>query len=192
MSLRIERRLSVPGWLPVAVPVGSVIAAFVFSGLILLLTGHDPVATDRRLLERGFFASGAISGTLVTATPLLLTALAAAAAFRMQVWNIGAEGQLYLGAVGASGAGIALHALPGPLIIAAMVVAGILAGAAWGAIPGILRAAFRTNEIITSLMLNYVAGLFITYLIYDSHSYWRDLSTFTARVFPQGKQLPDA
>ena len=192
MSLRIERRLSVPGWLPVAVPVGSVIAAFVFSGLILLLTGHDPVATDRRLLERGFFASGAISGTLVTATPLLLTALAAAAAFRMQVWNIGAEGQLYLGAVGASGAGIALHALPGPLIIAAMVVAGILAGAAWGAIPGILRAAFRTNEIITSLMLNYVAGLFITYLIYDSHSYWRDLSTFTARVFPQGKYLTDA
>ena len=190
--MRIERRLRVPRWLPVAVPVGSVIAAFVFSGLILTLTGHDPLATDQRLLDRGFFASGALSSTMVTATPLLFTALAAAAAFRMQVWNIGAEGQLYLGAVGASGAGIALHALPAPAIIAGMIVGGVLAGAAWGAIPGILRAAFRTNEIITSLMLNYVAGLLITYLIYDSHSYWRDLSTFTARVFPQGKYLVDA
>ena len=187
--MRIERRLRVPRWLPVAVPAGSVIAAFVFSGLILTVTGHDPLATDQRLLERGFFASGALSSTMVTATPLLFTALAAAAAFRMQVWNIGAEGQLYLGAVGASGAGIALHAQPAPAIIAAMVAGGVLAGAAWGAIPGILRAAFRTNEIITSLMLNYVAGLLITYLIYDSHSYWRDLSTFTARVFPQGKYL---
>jgi len=78
------------------------------------------------------------------------------------------------------------------VIIPAMVVAGIITGAAWAAIPGVLRAYTRTNEIITSLMLNYVAGLLMSYLIFDSHSYWRDLSTFTARVFPQGKYLPDA
>jgi general nucleoside transport system permease protein len=190
--IRIERRLRVPRWLPIAVPVGSVIAAFIFSGMILALTGHDPVATDQRLLDRGFLARGALGATLVSATPLLLTALAAAAAFRMQIWNIGAEGQLYLGAVGASGVGIALAGQPPPIIIAGMILGGLLAGAAWGAIPGILRAAFRTNEIITSLMLNYVAGLFILYLIYDSHSYWRDLSSFTARLFPQGKYLTDA
>ncbi|HYM51190.1 MAG TPA: ABC transporter permease [Candidatus Limnocylindrales bacterium] len=190
--MRIERRLRIPRWLPFAVPTGSVVAAFLFSGLILAATGHDPVSTDQRLLDTGFFAPGALSATLVSATPLLLTGLAAAAAFRMQIWNIGAEGQLYLGAVGASGIGIALAGRPAILIILGMILGGIVTGAAWGAIPGVLRALFRTNEIITSLMLNYVAGLLITYLIYDSHSYWRDLSTFTARLFPQGKYLSAA
>ena len=190
--IRIERRLTEARWLLVAVPVGSLIAAAILSGILLLLTGHDPIGTWQRLLDNGFFAKGALSATLVSATPLLLTGLAAAAAFRMQTWNIGAEGQLYLGAVGASGIGIALQNQPAAVVIPAMVVAGILTGAAWAAIPGVLRAYTRTNEIITSLMLNYVAGLLMNYLIFDSHSYWRDLSTFTARVFPQGKYLSDA
>ena len=190
--IRIERRLTEARWLVPAVPAGSLVAAAVLSGIILLLTGHDPIGTWARLLDRGFFADGAMSATFVTATPLLLTGLAAAAAFRMQTWNIGAEGQLYLGAVGASGAGIALRDQSPVLIIPAMVIAGILTGAVWAAIPGVLRAYTRTNEIITSLMLNYVAGLLMTYLIFDSQSYWRDLSTFTARVFPQGKYLSDA
>jgi ABC-type uncharacterized transport system permease subunit len=67
-----------------------------------------------------------------------------------------------------------------------------LAGAAWALIPALLRAYASTNEIITSLMLNYVAGLLLTYLIFDSLSYWRDLSSFSAKTFPQGKNLPDA
>ncbi len=191
MAVRIERRLTTPLWLPVAVPIASIVGALVISGAILVATGHDPIATEERLFERGFFAGGALTGALVTATPLLLTGLAAAAAFRMLAWNIGAEGQLYLGAIGASGAGIFLRDQPGAVIIPGMIVAGAVAGAAWAAIPGILRAYFRTNEIITSLMLNYVAGLLLTYLIFDSQSYWRELSTRTSRVFPQGKYLPD-
>ena len=175
-----------------AVPAGSLVGAAVLSGIILLLTGHDPIATWARLLDRGFFTEGAMSATLVSATPLLLTGLAAAAAFRMQTWNIGAEGQLYLGAVGASGVGIALQDRSPLLVIPAMVIAGLITGAAWAAIPGVLRAYTKTSEIITSLMLNYVAGLVMNYLIFDSHSYWRDLSTFTARVFPQGKYLADS
>jgi len=190
--VRIERRLTTPRWLRVVVPAASLLTAFVLAGVIELATGHDPIATTSRLIDRGFFASGALSATLVTATPLLLTGLAAAAAFRMLTWNIGAEGQLVMGAVGASGAGIFLHDQAPVLIIPAMMAAGGLTGAAWGAIPGLLRAYFNTNEIITSLMLNYVAGLLISYLIFDSHSYWRDLSTFTARVFPQGKYLGPA
>ena len=73
-----------------------------------------------------------------------------------------------------------------------MIVAGAAGGAAFALIPGILRAFFSTNEIITSLMLNYVAALVLNYLIFDSHSYWRDTSTPEAKVFPQGKTLPDA
>jgi general nucleoside transport system permease protein len=190
--IRIERRLTEARWLLLAVPAGSLLGAAVLSGVILLLTGHDPIATWARLLDRGFLAEGALSSTLITATPLLLTGLAAAAAFRMQIWNIGAEGQLYLGAVGASGIGIALSGRPALVVIPAMVVAGLLSGAAWAAIPGVLRAYTRTSEIISSLMLNYVAGLLMNYLIFDSHSYWRELSTFTARVFPQGKYLSPA
>jgi general nucleoside transport system permease protein len=190
--IRIERRLTEARWLLLAVPVGSLIGAAILSSVILLLTGHDPIATWGRLLNSGFFADGAMSATMVSATPLLLTGLAAAAAFRMQTWNIGAEGQLYLGAVGASGIGIALHGQSTVVILPAMIIAGLISGAAWAAIPGVLRAYTRTNEIITSLMLNYVAGLLMNYLIFDSHSYWRDLSTFTARVFPQGKYLSAA
>src|SRR5439155_19584830 len=74
----------------------------------------------------------------------------------------------------------------------AMCVGGGLLGALWGLIPGVLRAFARTNEIITSLMLNYVAGYLLTYLIFDSSSYWRDISTLQARAFPQGKAMPSA
>ena len=109
----------------------------------------------------------------------------------MRLFNIGAEGQLYFGAIGAAGIALVLAGQSAWLIIPAMIVAGAACGAAWGAIPGVLRAFAHTNEIITSLMLNYVAALVLNYLIFDSLSYWRDTSP-TGQVFPQGKALPDA
>jgi len=190
--IRIERRLRQPRWLTVAVPVGSVVVALLISAVILAATGHDPVYTYHRLFTSAFVDSGALSNTLVSATPLLFTGLAAAAAFRMQLFNIGAEGQLYLGAAGAMGVALLIGPAPTPVHVIVMVAAGAAAGAAWAAIPGLLRAFLRTNEIITSLMLNYVAALVIDYLIFDSLSYWRDTSTPDARVFPQGKFLPDS
>ena len=82
---------------------------------------------------------------------------------------------------------------PRPLVIIAMVLGGVLAGMPWAEIPALLRAYLRTNEILTSLMLNYVAGFFMYYLIYDSDSYWRDLTSPGATVFPTGKTArPDA
>ena len=190
--MRIQRRLDTPRWLVVAVPAASVVAAIAATGLVLLAAGKDPIATYVRLFDRAFFEPGSLSNTMITATPLLLTGLAAAAAFRMRLWNIGAEGQLYLGAVGASGVGLLLRDQSGPVIIAGMILGGLLFGGAWAVIPGLLKAYFNTNEIITTLMLNYVAGLLLTYLIFGSRSFWRDLSTFSARAFPQGKPLPDA
>src|SRR5438445_9645848 len=168
--MRFERRLTTPRWLVFVVPIGSLIAAFAAAAIVLLLAGKDPLATYERLFDRGYFAPGALTNTLITTTPLLLTGLAAAVAFRMRLWNIGAEGQLYLGAVGASGVGLALHGLPGPVIIPAMILAGLVTGAAWAIIAGLLHAYLNTNEIITTLMLNYVAGLLVTYLIFDSRS----------------------
>lgn len=190
-EVRIEKRLRQRRWLMVAVPLGSLVVAHLAIAVLLAATGHAPVETFRQLFDAAYLADGAITNTLIAATPLAFTGLAAAVAFRMRLFNIGAEGQLYFGAVGAAGIALYLAGQPTPVMIVAMVVGGAVLGAAWGAIPGLLRAFLNTNEIITSLMLNYVAVVFLNYLIFDSLSYWRDDSP-TGQVFPQGKALPDA
>ncbi len=189
--MRIERRLGQPWWLTVVVPVVSIAAALVLSAVVLLLTGHPPVKSLHRLFDAAFIAHGALSETIVSATPLAFTGLAAAVAFRMNLFNIGGEGQLYAGAIMGAAAGLLLAGTPSPLVIAGMIAAGAAGGALLAAIPAVLKAFFSTNEIITSLMLNYVIGLVLEYLIFDSHSYLRDTSGFEASVFPQGKTLPD-
>jgi len=192
--MRFERRLDQPRWLAFAVPLGSIAVGFALMAVVLLITGHAPGPTYRRLFDSAFFGKGALSATLVSCTPLVFTGLAAAAAFRMRLYNIGGEGQFYWGAV--AGVGIALYlgdrgVDSTPAYIAATAVAGAAAGAAWAAIPALLRAFAHTNEIITSLMLNYVAGLVLTYLIIDSHSYWRDVESFEGQTFPLGKAIPE-
>ena len=189
--IRTERRLSEPAWLRLGVPFLSVAIAGLGGAVVLLATGHHPLATYRRILEAAFTADGAISGTLISATPLVFCGLAAAAAFRMRLFNIGAEGQLTIGAIAAVATGLALGDLATPIQVTCMVVAGALGGAAWASLPGMLLAFARTNEIITSLMLNYVAALVGNYLIFDSLSYVRDTSP-QARTFPQGRTLPDS
>jgi simple sugar transport system permease protein len=190
--IRIERRLAQPKWLLVAVPIGSIVVAFGLMTIVLLITHHPPLHTFSRLLSSGFGSTPALNDTLIATTPLLFTGLCAAVAFRMQLFNIGGEGQLYAGAVLGAAAGIALGNHSGWLSVPAMIVAGAVGGAALALIPAILRAFFSTNEIITSLMLNYIGALIINYLIFDSQSYWRDTSSPTAKVFPQGKPLPDS
>jgi simple sugar transport system permease protein len=190
--IRIERRLEQPRWLSVAVPIGSIVVAVALSALVLVATGHDPAHTFRRLIDAAFVGRGPLTETVISATPLAFTGLCAAAAFRMQLFNIGGEGQLFMGAIAAAAAALLLHSLPMAIVIAAMVLAGAAGGALYALIPGVLRAFLKTNEIITSLMLNYVAALILNYLIFDSQSYWRDTTTAEAKVFPQGKMLPDS
>jgi general nucleoside transport system permease protein len=188
--IRFVARENVPRWLTFVVPLASVVLAAIVAGIVLAATGHNPLTTYQHIVQASITQPGAFSQTLVSMTPLLFTGLAAAVAFRMRLWNIGAEGQLYLGAIGASGAGILFRSWPGPLLILVMIAAGLLAGMLWASIPGILRAYLNTNEILTTLMLNYVAANLMYYLIFDSTSYWRDLTSPSARVFPQGKYLP--
>jgi simple sugar transport system permease protein len=190
--IRIERRLEQPRWLSIAVPVGSVAVAFGVMAIVLVLTGHPPGHTFSRLISTGFGSTQALNQTFISATPLIFTGLCAAVAFRMNLFNIGGEGQLYMGAI--FGAAVAIYLGEGSSFVSvtAMILAGAAGGALYALIPGIFRAFLSTNEIITSLMLNYVAALIIDYLIFDSESYWRDTSTPTAKVFPQGKALPDA
>ncbi len=187
--IAIERSLDTPRWQRIALPFASLVLAAVISGIVLLVSGHNPIATYEQIYAASFTSSGALTSTFVYATPLLFTGLAAAVAFRMRIWNIGGEGQLYMGAIGASGIGLLLGSWPTLLLIPAMMAGGVVAGALWALIPGLLRAFLQTNEILVSLMLNYVAGLVMYFLIYDSQSYWRDLTSPTALVFPTGKTL---
>jgi ABC-type uncharacterized transport system permease subunit len=189
-TLRLERRLEVPRWLPVATTIGAVAVALLISGVILWIAGGDPVAIFVHVLNSSFGSLGVLSDTLVTATPLILTGLACALAFRMRLWNIGAEGQLLMGAWGASAVVIFPIVPPGApsiITIPLMMAAGMLAGAAYGAIPGILKAFRGVNEIIVTLMLNYIAALWIGYWVFGP---WSDAGFQQTVQFPNEAWLP--
>lgn len=188
--IRFEHRRKTRPWHGFVASLIAVSAAIVISGLVLLLAGHNVLDTYRQVISAGFTAPDAFSNTLIGGAPLAFAGLAAGIAFRMQAWNIGGEGQLYFGAIGASGIGLLLGAhVPGPVSIAAMVVCGMAVGAIWAAIPGFLRARMNANEILTSLMLNYVAALTAYYLIFGSYSQWRDQTSPAGKLYPVGKLL---
>ncbi len=112
-----------------------------------------------------FRAFGPLSETLVVATPLILTGLAVALPFRAGLFNIGAEGQLTVGAASAAAVGFSLGFLPGPLHLALIVLAGVAGGVAWGGLPGLLKARTGAHEVITTIMMNFVAGFLALYLL---------------------------
>lgn len=171
------------------VSVVSVVAAFVVAGLFLQATGHDPLAVYARIVRASVGSSRAISETLVSAAPLILTGVAAAIAFRMLIWNIGGEGQLYMGAIAGAGAGIALSTAPTVIAVPAVLIAGALGGALFAGVAAVPRVTLGTNEIITTLMLNFVALHLMNFLVFGSFSPWRDPA---ATNFPQGRPLTAA
>lgn len=171
MRLKIEPRLDVPRWMPYLSMIAALCVALLLGAIPLAYGGLDPLVAYRQMFKAGFLPTPfVISDTLVKATPLILAGLGVAIAFRMRLWNIGAEGQLFIGAWAT--AGVALFWLPPetprPLMLAAMTVAGFTAGAIWGAIPGVLKAKLGVNEIISSLMLTYVAIQYNNYFVYGA------------------------
>jgi ABC-type uncharacterized transport system permease subunit len=184
-GLRFERRLRPSKVSAVVMLLVSILLAFIAGGGVILASGENPIEVYRAMLDGAFGSRTGVAETLVKTIPLLLTGLGVAVAFRMQLWNIGAEGQLYFGAMGATW--IALFVLPDAssgVVIPSMVIAGLAAGMLWGIVPGVLRAFLGVNEIITSLMLNYVAIIFADYLV---HGAWRNPVGFG---FPGTEQFP--
>lgn len=175
-------------------PLASVLGAGILGALLLLATGSDPVKAYLEVIRSSFGSDLAIVRTLLSATPLMLTAVAAAVAFRMKIWNIGGEGQLYLGAIGASGMAILVgDSLPPVATIVGSVAVGMLAGALWAGLAAVPRAYLRTDEVISTLMLNFVALYLMNYLIFGSASPWRDkerLSFPSGRFIPEGAWMP--
>jgi simple sugar transport system permease protein len=190
MTIRLEQRMTIPRWLSPVTTIGAVVVALLISAVILAFVGGDPIRAYGHIVEAAFGSVGVLSDTLVKATPLILTGLACSLAFRMRLWNIGAEGQFLLGAWGASAivlAPLLPPGTPGIVLIPAMMIAGALAGAAWGFIPGVLRARLGVNEIITSLMLNYVALFWVQYWVFGP---WSEGGFQQTEQFPRDAWLP--
>ena len=187
-TVQLERRLSTNWKQAVFTPILSVLAALVAGAVFLLIEGFDPISVYRELFDASFTSKFGITDTLTIAVPLILTGLAAAVVFRMNLFNIGAEGQLYLGAIFGSWAGLAFtDGLPTVAGVGVVLVFAAIGGAVWALPAALFKAFFGTSEIITTLMLTFIALFLMRYLIFGSNSYWRDPETTN---FPQGKRVP--
>jgi general nucleoside transport system permease protein len=145
-------------------PLIAVLCAFAVGAIVVLIIGDSPVETYRLLLGSAFSWPDGIGYTLFFATPLIFTGLAVAIAFRGGLLNIGAEGQLYVAAFATAWVGIELARLPSILLVPLCCIAAVGAGAAWAAIPGVLKARFGSHEVINTIMLNFVAIALVGYL----------------------------
>lgn len=190
-QLQIQKRVDeFPWWFPALVSVGAVLVAFIISGIVFTLIGGEPFRVLGFFFRATFGSWPVFSDTLVKATPLIFTGLACTIAFKMKLWNIGAEGQLFMGAFFASTVvlvPILGEEAPGFLVIPLMLIFGMIGGALYGFIPGILKARFQINEIITTLMLNYIAIFWNNYWIFDR---WSDGGFQMTPTFARNAWLP--
>jgi ABC-type uncharacterized transport system permease subunit len=164
--MRLERRPHRPLVLVVLAPVVAIVAALLISGALIALDGANVLDAYRQILLGAFGTRLGITETLTRATPLMLTGLAAAVAFRARLWNIGAEGQFYIGAITVAAVASTLFAgWPPYLLIPASLTAGAIGGMLMLLLPLGLRLRFGVDEVVTSLLLNFVAILFVSMLI---------------------------
>lgn len=189
-SLRVEPRPRQSAIFKVLQGIFILTGALLAGLLLLIATGFDPLASLQLLVKGGVGSPLALRQTLILATPLILTGLASAISFGMILWNIGAEGQLYMGAIAASGVAIVFAGGMSKVGAIPLVLgAGALAGGLFALIAAMPRAYFETDEVTSTLMLNFIALLFMNYLVLGSNSLWRDLDRPTP--FPTGEPIPE-
>lgn len=187
----LEKRLHFSTWTRIGTSLVAVLVALALGGLFLFAVGINPFVAYGMVWNLVFLDYWGWQDVLVKMAPFLLTGIAVALAAQMKIWNIGAEGQLYMGAVAATWA--ALHWSPDLsawVMIPGIVLMAMMGGALWAFVPGLLKAQFGVNEIITTLLLNYVAISWVDYLLYGP---WRDPGSNNFPVtqeFPESAQLP--
>ncbi len=186
--LRLERRPEASQAMAYASPLIAVVLMLLGGLLLFALLGRDPLEGFRVFFINPLSDAYGISELLLKATPLMLCAIGLAIGFRANVWNIGAEGQLIVGAIAASA--VALHFYESEaspvLVLPLMVIAGAIGGMLWASIPALLKTRFNTNEILVSLMLVYVAQLLVSWLV---HGPMMDPDGFN---FPQSRLFEDS
>jgi ABC-type uncharacterized transport system permease subunit len=175
-------RLRLSPWSTPALIGLAILITFALTAGPILVASANPIEAYYRFVVAPLTSTFTLLEVLVSATPILFTGAAVAIAFRAGYWNIGAEGQLLLGAIAAAGVGMVLGALPPLLALAVMLAAGALAGAAWALVPALLRVRFGIDEVVTTLLLNPVALLLVNGLL---HGPWRDPVT----GFPESPRI---
>ena len=161
-------------WQSIGVPIGAIGLALLIGAIILLISGANPILAYGALLEGAFGNATAFSRTLEKATPLIFSGLALTIGFKAGLFNIGAQGQLAFGAIVAAFIGFAIEGLPWFVHAPLALICGAVAGALYGAIPGVLKAFTGAHEVITTIMLNYIAINITDYLVGGP---WQDKST---------------
>ncbi|WP_088187485.1 ABC transporter permease [Desulfosporosinus sp. FKA] len=184
-SWEIKKTNTSSGLKKVVISVTSIILGLIFAGLFVLLTGKNPLELYTEIVQSSVGSIYGLSETIVEMIPLALCSLGVSLAFRMQLWNIGAEGQFYMGAFGATYFALFFSGLPKLVLLPLMLLAGLICGGLWALIPALPKAFWNVNETISSLLLNYVAYLWIAYLVYGP---WKDPK---GNNFPLTKQFSD-
>lgn len=190
MPLSLEPRPRTPRPLAWLAPVFAVLAAAALAGVAFAAMGYPPGATLHAFFVAPLLSADGWAELLLKAAPLVLVAEGLAFGFRGGVWNIGAEGQITLGAIAGGGMALLLHEQGGGWVLPLVCLAGLLGGMAWGAVPAWLRLRFGASEILVSLMLAYVAQLLLVALV---HGPWKDPEGFNfphSRMFSDGAVLP--
>ncbi len=186
MFFRLEHRGQHSALWTYASPLLALALTLVTSALIFALLGKNPGVALYTFFIEPLTAQGSLAELLVKAAPLVLIGTGLSLGFRANVWNIGAEGQYTIGALAGGGLGLLFYGSNSALLLPAMILAGLLGGMAWAAIPAWLKTRFNANEILTSLMLTYVAQLVLIYLVTGP---WRDPEGYG---FPQSRMFADA
>jgi len=165
--LRLVKREDINKSVSIRIRVMAIVIAIVIAGLFLVTLGHNPIEVFGGMIKGAFGTANRVRQTIITAIPLLIAAIGVGVAFKMLFWNIGGEGQIFMGAFGATIVALNLTSLPKPVLLLVMCLAAIICGGLWAALAGVLKVYFNTNETIITLMLNYVALKFITLLQFD-------------------------
>ena len=186
MLLRLEPRGQRSLLWTYASPLLAIALTLVTSAILFEILGKDPGTALYTFFIKPLVTPGSLPELLVKASPLVLIGVGLSLGFRANVWNIGAEGQYTIGALAGGGLGLWLGDSTSPLLLPAMIAAGALGGMAWAAIPAWLRVRFNASEILTSLMLTYVAQLLLLYLVTGP---WRDPQGYG---FPQSAMFSDS
>ena len=190
MPFRLEPRGQHSQLMVYLSPVLAVLLTLLSGLIIFAVLGKDPIQALYTFFVLPLTSVYGLTELVVKATPLVLIGVGLALGFRANVWNIGAEGQLTMGAIFSGGLAIYFYDSENVLLLPAMMVAGVLGGMFWAAIPAWFKTRFNANEILTSLMLSYVAVLLLSYLV---HGPWRDPEGYNfpeSRIFPDVGTLP--
>ncbi|PRR79085.1 D-allose transporter subunit [Clostridium liquoris] len=179
MLFRIIKRSKITVKKNIMIRISSIVFALLLVAIFIALLGLNPMGVYSSMLKGAFGSAYSIRETIIKAIPLAITALGISVAFKMQFWNIGGEGQIIMGAFLSSYFALRFPELNSFLLLSIMALAGIIGGAIWAYIPAILKCKYGTNETIVTLMMNYIALKFITYLQYGP---WKDPN---AQGFPK-------